>query len=260
MKLKVLLGTLVLANGLFFAWSQDVLAPHWPGPLSADREPQRLQAQRNPELVLVLNAPAASAALAAFHAQEAASAASAAASAGSAAAAEGAASAGAAASAASAGPATAATAPAAPPVCRVLGPVTEAALAAAEAKLAEQLGGVRVAAQRSELPAPKPWAVFGGRVLDPAAMEQRVANARRHKIEPEILREPAALAPGIVLSRHATQAEAEAAMEKLPFRGLKVVALPRPASRWLLRVDAVPAARAAALDAAGYHTCSDGAA
>ncbi len=57
--LRTLLVLALLANGLFFAWGQGWLAPHWPPPRHGEREPERLAAQLRPELVTVLPLAAA---------------------------------------------------------------------------------------------------------------------------------------------------------------------------------------------------------
>ena len=60
--LRGLLVLLLLANGVFFAWTQGWLAPLLP-PRADPREPERLAAQLRPELITVLSAKAASAAV-----------------------------------------------------------------------------------------------------------------------------------------------------------------------------------------------------
>lgn len=52
--LRMLVGVLVLANLLFWVWSKGWLAPMWPPPRHAEREPERVQAQLHPERVRVL--------------------------------------------------------------------------------------------------------------------------------------------------------------------------------------------------------------
>jgi len=61
--LRVLAAAVLLANVLFFAWARGWLAPAVPPPHAGEREPQRLAAQLNPQLVQVLSPQAASAAL-----------------------------------------------------------------------------------------------------------------------------------------------------------------------------------------------------
>lgn len=66
--LRAALVLLVLANGLFLAWTQSWLAPVWPPPGDAGREPQRLAMQVNPQEIRVLSPVAASDAAAAARA------------------------------------------------------------------------------------------------------------------------------------------------------------------------------------------------
>lgn len=69
--LRALAALLVAANLLFFAWAQGWLAPVAPLPAHGQREPQRLAAQVNPEVVRVLSPQAASAAQASIACVEA---------------------------------------------------------------------------------------------------------------------------------------------------------------------------------------------
>jgi hypothetical protein len=69
--LRAALLLLVLANGLFLAWTQGWLAPALIPPDQAGREPQRLALQVNPQQIRVLSPAAASeAAVAAQAAQQ----------------------------------------------------------------------------------------------------------------------------------------------------------------------------------------------
>lgn len=54
--LRVVIWLLVLANTAYFAWSQGYLAPMGFAP-TEQREPQRLQAEVNPDTLRLLNAP-----------------------------------------------------------------------------------------------------------------------------------------------------------------------------------------------------------
>lgn len=63
--LRLLLVLLVLANAAFYAWSQGWLSPWLPVLRADQREPERLQAQVKPELVVVMTPKAASAVMAA---------------------------------------------------------------------------------------------------------------------------------------------------------------------------------------------------
>ena len=61
--LRVLVLVLLLANALFFGWTQGWFAPGWPPPRHGEREPERLAAQVQPERIAVLPPVAASAAV-----------------------------------------------------------------------------------------------------------------------------------------------------------------------------------------------------
>jgi hypothetical protein len=63
--LRALVVLLLLANLLFFAWSQGALSPALPPPHHGEQEPERLGLQVRPESVKVLGASAAQAAVAA---------------------------------------------------------------------------------------------------------------------------------------------------------------------------------------------------
>ena len=66
--LRSLVALVVLANLLFFAWARGWLAPAWPAPRHAEREPERLAAQVRPDTLSVVPPTAASAAVAAARA------------------------------------------------------------------------------------------------------------------------------------------------------------------------------------------------
>lgn len=61
--LRAALVVLLVANALFYAWTQGLFAPLLPAPDAADREPQRVAAQVNAEAVSALPDAAASAAV-----------------------------------------------------------------------------------------------------------------------------------------------------------------------------------------------------
>jgi hypothetical protein len=125
-------------------------------------------------------------------------------------------------------------------VCVETGPLAESELVTAEAEL--------VAAQapagswtREPAPLPPLWLVYAGRWPEPAARRAREADLRKLGLEPEVLTAPADLAPGLVISRHASKADADAALEKLtsgtpPLRGSRVAQLPLPAASTVLRL------------------------
>lgn len=125
-------------------------------------------------------------------------------------------------------------------VCLQAGPVAEAEVAAAEAALAP-LQLPEGSWQREPAPALPPWLVFGGRWPEAAARQAREAELKKLGLAFELVSEPPELAPGLVLSRHATRAEADTALAALaaasqPLKGGRVVALPPQAARYWLRV------------------------
>ena len=68
--LRAFVVLILLANGLFLAWTQGWLAEVWPALPHGQREPERLAAQQRPELVTVVPPKAAPAALAAAKAAD----------------------------------------------------------------------------------------------------------------------------------------------------------------------------------------------
>jgi hypothetical protein len=125
-------------------------------------------------------------------------------------------------------------------VCLQSGPLTDDDMAAAEAVLAP-LQLPEGSLQREPAPASPPWLVFAGRWPEAAARQAREAELKKLGLPYEPLAEPAELAPGLVLSRHATRAEAETALAVLaaasqPLKGGRVVSLPSQAARHWLRV------------------------
>jgi hypothetical protein len=148
-------------------------------------------------------------------------------------------------------------------VCLEAGPVPEPDIVVAEATLV----GAQLPAgtwSRETLPAPPQWLVFAGRVPDAAARRTREEELRKAGVTFEKLDAPPELAPGLVLSRHASRAEADAALAKQTVKGLRVVSLPAPPLRYWLRVpraDADVQARLLALGtvspAGGFKPCAD---
>jgi hypothetical protein len=57
--LRGLVVLVLLANALFYAWSQGWLQPWLPPPLSSERDPSRVAAQLRPETITVLGPQAA---------------------------------------------------------------------------------------------------------------------------------------------------------------------------------------------------------
>lgn len=151
-------------------------------------------------------------------------------------------------------------------VCLEAGPLAEAEMAAAEAQMQAAQLPEGSWAREGALPLPL-WLVYAGRWPDAEARRTRMADLRKLGLEVEVLTAPADLAPGLVISRHATRAEADAALNKLtsatpPLRGSRLVQLPAPpAVQWLrvARADPELQARLKELPAAplagGFKPC-----
>ena len=124
--------------------------------------------------------------------------------------------------------------------CLQAGPLADAEWAAAEAALAPvQLPDGSW--QREPAPQPPSWLVFAGRWPEAAQRRAREAELAKLGLGFEALNAPADLAPGLVVSRHATRAEAESALAVLasasqPLKGGRVVSLPPAPPRQWLRV------------------------
>jgi hypothetical protein len=152
-------------------------------------------------------------------------------------------------------------------VCLEAGPVADKDIAAAEAALAPALLPEGSWAREPAAPPPL-WLVFAGRWPDAAARGTRVQELRKLKLEAELIEAPADLAPGLVLSRHADRAAAEAALAQLSsahpaLKSVRVVQLPAPPPNHWLRVakaDVEVQARLAALPASavggGFRPCA----
>lgn len=83
------------------------------------------------------------------------------------------------------------------------------------------------------------WLVFAGRYPEAALRKAREEDLKKLKLSFELIDRPADLAPGFVLSRHASKDDAQAWIDSranLALKGLRVVQLPVPASAWRLRV------------------------
>ncbi len=211
--LRAVVALLLLANLAFFAWTRGALAPGFPPPRHGEHEPERITAQLNPQLVVVLAPTAASAAVVAARAAAAR--------------------------------------------CMEAGPLGENDIVAAEALLATALTPASWPAGswlREPAPPPPLWLVYAGRVPEAAARRAREAELRKLGLEFELLQAPPELAPGLVLARHATRAEAEVALAALtgastPLKGGRVVSLPAPPAMSSLRVPRANADQQARLQA-----------
>jgi hypothetical protein len=149
--------------------------------------------------------------------------------------------------------------------CLEAGPFSENDVISAEALLvASQIGeGTWLRVDGSP---PAVWLVFAGRYPEPALRKAREEDLKKLKLSFELIDRPTDLAPGFVLSRHASKEDAQAwvdARANTPLKGVRVVQLPAPASAWRLRVpraDSLLADRLQALPAealaGGFKACA----
>jgi hypothetical protein len=226
--LRALLLLLLLANGLFYAWTRGAFAPGWPPPSHGEREPARLAAQLRPELVVVMSPGAANAALAAAAA------------------------------------ASAAADAASRLACMEAGPFSEAEVAAAEAALLA--AGLPAGSwQREQVERAGGWMVYFGRFADSDARRQKEEELRRLKLVVEPVKTPAELVPGLMLGRYESREAADAALAQITLRGVRtarVVALPSPPPQNWLRAERADPALQARLTAlkppagAGFVPCA----
>lgn len=135
--------------------------------------------------------------------------------------------------------------------CLEAGPFSAAEAASAASALTD--AGVPQTAWSDRTAAtPADWVVYMGRYASAAALRAKSAELERLNVAFEPLTEPPELAPGLVLSHHADQAEAEAALAEVVGHGVhtaRVVSLPQPPRHWLRaeRADQALRARLAAL-------------
>lgn len=147
--------------------------------------------------------------------------------------------------------------------CLEAGPFNDTDTATAEAALsAAQVSTDRWT--REPVAPPPGWLVFGGRYAEPVSRKAREDELRKLGISFEVFNNigaPPELAPGLVLSRHASREAADAALAAFGarLRGARVVQLPPPpVSQWLrvAQADAELAERLKALPAGGFKPCA----
>ena len=144
------------------------------------------------------------------------------------------------------------------------GPAAEAGVRAAEAALAAAQLPEGAWIRVGNAPAPV-WLVYAGRYPEVPLRQAREADLRKQGLDYELIEAPADLAPGLVLSRHASRAEAQAwldAKATAALRGVRLAQLPAAAANYRLRVaraDAEQAERLKALPAdafaGGFKPC-----
>ena len=181
--LRSVLAGLIVLNALFFGWTQGWLDEVVGIKARGDREPERLARQLHPEQVQLLAVPAVEA------------------------------------------PTPVAAAQLNQQACLALGPLdSEAALAAAVQALTQ--AGVAPGdwkEQSSEAPGEtqKTWAVATIRLTSKDFLARKEATYKSMKIAYEFLSSPADEQPTLVLSRHASEKAAAAALENFSQRALK---------------------------------------
>jgi hypothetical protein len=87
---------------------------------------------------------------------------------------------------------------------------------------------------------PGTWIVYMGKFLDEETFERKQGELRRLRVPFERVTDPPALAPGLALGRHDSQASAEQALTDLAPRGVRtarVVQLVAPRATHVLRVE-----------------------
>jgi hypothetical protein len=212
--LRALLLSLVLANALFFAWSHGLLAAYGLAP-EQQSEPQRLQQQIHPEMLVVLTPEAVAAAAAAASA----------------------------ASAPASAPAIAANEPT---ECLVAGLFD----AARGKQLSDALAALPAGSwSLDEATDPGRWIVYMGRYQTAEFTDRKKAELRGLHVKYEAA--PASLEPGILLGRFDSEAAANKSLGDLAQRGVRTakVVVERPEQHGLqLRLPAVDAALKTQLD------------
>jgi hypothetical protein len=224
--LRTVVLLLLLANLLFFAWTRGWLEGVTGLKPDADREPQRLQRQVNPERVIILPPSAASEAGAAP------------------------------------APRPAASVPAQLGACLEAGPFATGASVSAVATLQALQpplppgSWVEVTVER-----PGSWMVYLGRYPDREARAKKEEELRRSRVSFEAVTAPAEYAMGLSLGRFEDRAAAERALEQFGQRGVRgarVVELVAPATLHMLRADHADAALAERLSALRLPTLGRG--
>jgi hypothetical protein len=226
--LRGLAVALLLANLLFFTWTQGWLDGLLGVRAHADREPERLARQFHPEIITII-APGSAAA-----ASEPASGPS------------------------SGAPGTTASMAIAP-VCLEAGPFATGASVSAIATLQATVPASRWVEVKTERPGA--WIVYMGRFANREALAKKEDELRRTRVSFEPVSTPAELEFGFSFGRFDQRAAAERSLEQLTQRGIRtarVVELQAPATLHTLRVEKAEPAIAAQLLALKADTLGRG--
>jgi len=214
--LRTVVLLLVLANALFFAWTQGVLQGVTGSRPHPEREPERLTRQVNADQIVVLPPSAASAAEAPRMPEPAASV-----------------------------PQRGA--------CLEAGPfATGASVSAVAALQALQPPLPPGSWQDVKVDRPGSWMVYMGRYPNREALAKKVDELKRTRVNFQEVTEPADYTMGLSLGRFDDRAAAERALEQFGQRGVRsarVVELAAPATLHLLRAENADAALAERLSA-----------
>ena len=214
--LRTVVLLLVLANALFFAWTQGWLEGVTGSKPHPEREPERLTRQINADRIVVLPPGAASAA-------------------------------------ASRAPEAPASAPPQRGACLEAGPfATGASVSAVAALQALQPPLPPGSWQDVVVERPGSWMLYMGRYPDREALAKKIDELKRTRVSFQEVNEPAEYALGLSLGRFDERAAADRALEQLGQRGVRsarVVELAAPATQHLLRADHADAALAERLSA-----------
>jgi cell division protein FtsN len=247
--LRLLVLALLLANAVFFAWSQGLLAA-WGWAPANRTEPQRLAQQIHPERLRLLGKDELAAGAAASTATASASASASTTPASGAAAASAASAAGSAPAAVASAPAPTPSAPTVSPTLAALGPASTAAgprlclqaglfdepQAANLRRALEQAGLAQGSWQLDSGIEPARWIIYMGPYANADAVTRKQSELRYLAIRYEALRN-SAMAPGLSLGAYGSQAEANAALAQLASRGVRtarvVMESPERRGHWL---------------------------
>lgn len=233
--LRILALVLLVGNALLLA-AQFGLFDRLTGAGSAQapqREPERLQRQVDPQAVRILSPQAASAALAA--------------------------------AAASAVQTAAAASNARTQACLEAGPFSPGEAEVAERTLRD-VGLPPGSWQAVTTEDSGSFMVYMGRYADREALQRKLDELKRLKLDAEELRGKAELQPGVSLGRFDQRADADAALAKMAQRGVRtarVITLRQAQSQTLLRLPAADAATQARLaglsmpSGPGFAACAD---
>lgn len=214
--LRTVVLLLVLANALFFAWTQGWLEGVTGSKPHAEREPERLARQVNADRVIVLSPAAASAAVAPRPPEPPASA-----------------------------PQRGA--------CLEAGPFATGASVSAVAVLQALQPPLPPGSwQDVKVERPGSWMVYMGRYPNREALAKKQEELRRTRVPFQEVTEPGDYTMGLSLGRFDDRAAAERALEQIGQRGVRsarVVELAAPATLHLLRAENADAALAERLSA-----------